>query len=239
MKYVKGYEGLYSVTPSGRIWSHANNGKWLTPSMNSRGYLCIGLRSGGKRKTFRLHRLIAEAFIPNPDGKPQVNHINGNKLDNSASNLEWSTASDNLQHAYDCGLKVAKRGENHGRAKLTEAQVAAIREESSLTLSEIALSYGVSRGQIYRIRSGKSRSSDIGNNFKEIIIDSIPENDATPEAIGMMKCVADELSNAFIKYSNELRKDPALLKNIGWSHYDARSKNNLLVDYILAKALKD
>ena len=70
------------------------------------------------------------------------------------------------------------------------------------------------------------------------IIDSIPVNDATPEAIGMMKRVADELSNAFIKYSNELRKDPALLNNIGWSHYDARSKNNLLVDYILAKALK-
>lgn len=69
------------------------------------GYLIVTLCSGnGKRKNKRIHRLLCEAFIPNPKNKKHVNHINGNKLDNQLSNLEWATEKENAQHAVDIGL---------------------------------------------------------------------------------------------------------------------------------------
>lgn len=67
------------------------------------GYYCVGL-SKGKTKTFRVHQLVAKAFIPNPENKPYVNHIDGNKVNNSVSNLEWCTCSENNLHNHKIGL---------------------------------------------------------------------------------------------------------------------------------------
>ena len=69
-----------------------------------KGYLVTDLYSQGKRRTERIHRLVAEAFVPNPDGKPEVNHKDGNKLNNRADNLEWCTKKENCRHAWDNGL---------------------------------------------------------------------------------------------------------------------------------------
>lgn len=71
----------------------------MTPTDNGYGYLIVGLSKNGKRKNFYLHRLVAEAFIPNPENKPEVNHKKGNKYDNRACNLEWVTRSENQIHA--------------------------------------------------------------------------------------------------------------------------------------------
>lgn len=91
--------------------------------MNNCGYCMVSLIDDkGKKHLKSVHRLVAEAFIPNPDNKPQVNHINGNKCDNSVSNLEWCTAAENTQHAYANGLISIIEGEDHHSAKLTKQQ---------------------------------------------------------------------------------------------------------------------
>ena len=103
IKEVKGYEGLYAVTTLGRIWSYHSN-RWIKPYSDTSGYSRVRLCNKGQDTSPSLHRLVAIAFIPNPDGKPQVNHINGVKGDCKVSNLEWMTARENMQHSADTGL---------------------------------------------------------------------------------------------------------------------------------------
>jgi len=100
---VKGYEGMYVITTGGRVWSIRKN-KWLSPYDVGQGYCTVRLCDHGNETDKKVHRLVAEAFIPNPEGKRFVNHINGKKWDNRVSNLEWCTARENNQHASDLGL---------------------------------------------------------------------------------------------------------------------------------------
>lgn len=93
----------------------------LKPQLHCTGYLCVGLRLNGKRKICRIHRLVAEVFIPNPNDKSEVNHCDGHKLNNYVSNLDWVTPSENMQHAYGTGLR--KSGEENFNAELTHEQV--------------------------------------------------------------------------------------------------------------------
>ena len=88
MKDIKGYEGLYAITSCGKVWSYRNK-KFLKPSNDSKGYLYVGLCKNGTRKQYRIHRLVAEAYIPNPDNLPEVNHKDENKEHNYIGNLEW------------------------------------------------------------------------------------------------------------------------------------------------------
>lgn len=74
------------------------------------GYYQVNLWINGKYKHYQVHRLVAEAFIPNPENKPQVNHIDGNKLNNDISNLEWVTRSENMKHAFKNGLAKPQKG---------------------------------------------------------------------------------------------------------------------------------
>lgn len=114
-KDIPGYEGLYQVSNHGRVKSLErwvqNHGKTQhhpeiikNPSRKSNGYLTLQLYKDNKPKNCYIHRLVAEAFVPNANGKETVNHINGNKHDNRAENLEWSTYAENNRHAYDTGL---------------------------------------------------------------------------------------------------------------------------------------
>ena len=93
----------YIVSTNGNV-VNTKTGRELKHSMSSKGYAYVGLATASKPKAHRIHRLVAEAFIPNPLNKPYVNHIDGNKLNNTVSNLEWCTALENNLHAYKTGL---------------------------------------------------------------------------------------------------------------------------------------
>ena len=97
------FDGLYSVTSDGKLYS-ARSGRFLKPGTDKYGYLYFVISIGGKRFTLKAHRLVAEAFIPNPDNKPTVNHINEVKTDNRVENLEWATHREQNAH----GTRIAR-----------------------------------------------------------------------------------------------------------------------------------
>ncbi|WMM35544.1 HNH homing endonuclease [Vibrio phage PJN101] len=92
---VVGFEGRYSITKCGKAWSHLRN-KWLTTRPNTKGYLTVDLRdTQGKQHTKKVHRLVAISFIPNPDNLDTVDHVDEDKLNNHADNLQWLSSGDN------------------------------------------------------------------------------------------------------------------------------------------------
>lgn len=95
----------YYITEEGNVY---RKNKMLKPLIQGRKYLYVSLYLNKKEFKFSIHRLVGEVFIPNPDGKSQINHINGNKFDNRAQNLEWTTQSENQLHAYKHGLQNRK-----------------------------------------------------------------------------------------------------------------------------------
>lgn len=98
LKDVVGYNGEYKVSDMGEVYSKRFN-RPLKTYVTKSGYCRVKLYHNAKGKMFQVHRLVAEAFIKNPLNKPQVNHIDGNKLNNSVANLEWCTCHENLVHA--------------------------------------------------------------------------------------------------------------------------------------------
>ena len=97
MKDIKGYEGLYAITSCGKVWSYRAQ-KFLKPVKDKDGYLCVNLTVKRKAKHCAIHRLVAEAYIPNPENKTDINHIDENKEHNYISNLEWISHKDNCNH---------------------------------------------------------------------------------------------------------------------------------------------
>lgn len=108
-KQVEGYEGYYEVSNLGEVRSVKRKGyknKVLNKGNGTTGYWIVVLCKDGLQKTRAVHRLVAKAFIPNPENKPQVNHIDSNRKNNRVDNLEWVTPSENSKHAYDSGSRV-------------------------------------------------------------------------------------------------------------------------------------
>lgn len=102
LKVILGYENRYFIDEHGTIKNKL--GKILKPQINMGGYYQICLSKNNHKKYYTIHRLIAQAFIPNPENKPCINHIDGNKLNNNLNNLEWCTYSENNKHAWANGL---------------------------------------------------------------------------------------------------------------------------------------
>lgn len=94
-KNIEGYEGRYQVSSKGQV--RKNDGTYLKQS-NIYGYKTVNLHSNGKQKSYRVHRLVAQAFIPNPESKPYIDHINTDKSDNRVENLRWVTPKENMNN---------------------------------------------------------------------------------------------------------------------------------------------
>ncbi|WP_052493601.1 NUMOD4 domain-containing protein [Levilactobacillus brevis] len=168
-KDIPGFEKKYQVSNLGRIKSldrmrrkHHYPGRVLntTKRLTHDGYARVPIRDDfGKQHEYRVNKLVATVFIPNPKGKSSINHIDGNKLNNAVCNLEWVTRSENMKHAYLHGLKKPVTGTKNGNAKLTAEQVMTIRSEYvpySRTHGTVALGkkYGITNAAIGRVVRG-------------------------------------------------------------------------------------
>lgn len=119
----------FEVSNIGRM-RNVLTGTIYKQSVNSTGYYSVRVTLGSrdKKKSFRIHKAVAETFVPNPENKPDVNHKDGNRLNNNAYNLEWSTEKENTRHAWDTGLALPRKGSKSPSSKLTDEQVKYIRE---------------------------------------------------------------------------------------------------------------
>lgn len=155
-KFIEGYDNKYSVTDDGRVFSHFfNKKKLMTPCINSCGYYLIGLHKNKKRTSHNVHRLVAITFLQKDENGKEINHIDGNKLNNHVSNLEWVTSSENSIHAFKLELRKGMQGENHPIAKLTVENVVKIKKlfiNTHISSDIIAKSFGVSVSCVNNIR---------------------------------------------------------------------------------------
>jgi hypothetical protein len=147
-KDIKNYEGCYQVSSRGNIRRldtqipfegtlSIRQGREIKTTRNSKGYLTVVLCWKSLRKTYNVHRLVLETFVPRPDQNTlQVNHKDGNKENNSLENLEWCTASENQLHAYKYNLK--GKGSKAGMAKLDENKVLEIKKRLKNNQENIA-----------------------------------------------------------------------------------------------------
>jgi predicted DNA-binding protein YlxM (UPF0122 family) len=157
---IKNYGGLYQVSNHGRIRSFKQytEGRLLVQIPDRYGYMYLTLNdSNHVQKAFKVHRLVAGAFIPNPDKLPQVNHINGVKTDNRVENLEWCTLSNNVKHALRIGLD-SQKGERNRNSKLSNDDVIEIYKlvwEENLSYQSIAEKYSISPSNVKKIKCGE------------------------------------------------------------------------------------
>lgn len=126
----------------------------VNPFKENTGYLSVHIQRNAIRKKYSVHRLIASAFCDNFDASLSVNHIDGNKINNIPSNLEWVTLSKNTQLQWETGL-INLRGEKGSNAKLSDEQARFIKNMNPCKVTEVALFFNVSTACIYKIRKGK------------------------------------------------------------------------------------
>ena len=164
-KPVPGFEA-YHISNTGnikRIAGYDSAGLWRkertlhpTPCGDKRNYYGTSLTVNGKSYHKRIHRLVAEAFIPNPDSLPHVNHKDGNGFNNHVDNLEWTTQQGNVRHAHETGL-TQMRGEDNVKAKITEDDVREIRRlynEEGMSKLAISRLYPISDAMVGNIVRG-------------------------------------------------------------------------------------
>ncbi len=158
--WIRGYEGDYQESTFGRTKSFKyNTPRILKPLFYWDGYLRLELSKGNKIKNYRVNRLVAETFIPNPYGKAEVDHRDGCKLNNFVENLRWATGDENIQYAIELGLKPV--GSECPYAAFNDEQILEIRRiyiKGDLEFGSAALAkkFGVARSTIQRIVTGKT-----------------------------------------------------------------------------------
>ena len=160
---IEDFAAHYQISTFGRVKSFCKGKeKILRLFVDTDGYLYASLFKNGKHTKRKIHRLVAKAFIANPEDKPQINHRDGNKMNNHVSNLEWSTSLENNRHAVQIGLM--KSGADCRDAKLTNEQVAWCRRvhisgDREFGTNALARKLGVSRSAIYLLLKGKTYKS--------------------------------------------------------------------------------
>jgi hypothetical protein len=148
-KDIVGYENKYQVSNFGRL---RNANGIMKPMTATNGYLVACLWKNNKQKKFVLHKLVAQAFLENPNNYKEVNHIDGNKNNNRVENLEWCDRSINLTHAYKTGLKQKKFGkDNHNSKRVKQTNILTGEIKVWDSLGDIQRTLGYSSGQISQV----------------------------------------------------------------------------------------
>jgi hypothetical protein len=190
-KDIKGYEGSYQVSNYGKIKSFKRNpaGDILKLKKNRLGYMEVSLNDSGKARTFLVHRLVASAFIDKIEGKPDVNHIDGDKSNNNVENLEWCTKSENSRHAYNNNIKGFKDSIHENLERINKEK----------SYSKIILK---KNNEILVFNSTTDASKKIGTHRDNI----------TRYIRKGWKCAGWEVFG--VKYANEEIQDEGLLDNL-------------------------
>lgn len=181
---VIGFEDSYEVSNLGRVRSKTRmvkNGKTSMrlqegnirkTSITRLGYENVGMSKDCKEKKYYVHRLVAQAFIPNTEDKETVNHIDGVKTNNCVSNLEWATLKENIQHSFDINIRKIATGSRNGNAKLSDEDVQYIRENSdknggTMTTVELRKKFNVHHSTISEIIKCETRLSALNKPVKQ------------------------------------------------------------------------
>lgn len=160
---LKGYEGRYEIFEDGTIINLKNNSP-ICQWKDNVGYMQISIRKDGKKKYMRVHRLVAEHFIPNPNNLPQVNHIDGDKTNNRVDNLEWTDNKTNTQHGYDNNLYHSK----HRNIKVVVYNKLGEYINTYKSIRETAEKLGINRKTLSRILFD-NKENNYDYNFEAII----------------------------------------------------------------------
>lgn len=158
----KKLNNIYIISDEGLIKNTLTN-HIIIPWLNDGGYCCVTLNLEGKRKNYRIHRLVAQCFIPNPNNLPQVNHIDGDKQNNRVDNLEWCDSSYNLRHAVALGL--ISTGVKHKASKLSQENVDYIRThyikgDRKYGCMALGRKFNVDKKVIYNVVNNKRYNED-------------------------------------------------------------------------------
>lgn len=158
-EWIRGYEGDYQESTFGRTKSFkCKTPKIIVPMITNKGYLQVNLFKNSVRKHCFVHILVGQTFIPNPENKPEINHFDGNRLNNFVDNLKWATDAENKRHAVETGL--IKSGSEHTLSIFEPKQILEIRRiyikgDSEFGAAGLAKKFGVSSSTIARIIQGK------------------------------------------------------------------------------------
>ena len=155
MEPIKGYENYYHIDQSGNVYS-VRKKRMLTKFTDRWGYHYVSMSKDGCNKFVKVHRLVAMQFIPNPRKKPQVNHKDGNKLNNCVDNLEWVTNQENIQHAYDNGVKM---GFKKKCIPVKQMDRSGNFIQSFQSMQEAAVALGIPSQYISEVCRGKRKSA--------------------------------------------------------------------------------
>lgn len=153
---VVGYEGLYSVTQDGRVWSHAkrmgvslHGGRWLKHGLTTTGYPMVMIFKDQRGRCEQIHRLVAQSWIgPAPEHRPCVNHKDGVKTNNRAENLEWCSKAENNAHAVRTGLRV-----NHKKTPPEKVNSARQMLMNGAKGIDVAKALGLSKAWVSKIKN--------------------------------------------------------------------------------------
>ncbi len=214
----------YYVTESGDIYSTINNAGntrnepyLLKQTLGRDGYYWVGLKGSNKR-IMKVHRLVAITFLPNPNLLPVVNHIDGNKLNNDVSNLEWVTHKENAIHAHQNGLTNVAKGEQHKASKLKDAETIELIQLilDGYTNDELAEIYGLHSRYISLIRH-KHRQKHIWNTYFPEQATVCSDKSSKQRDTDVIKAIVDmvfttELSNSAI--GKHFNIDPSTVSRI-------------------------
>jgi len=159
LREIKGFD-KYFISSKGDVYSDKYHiRRRLKPRKNAKGYLYVNLCKNGKYKSIEIQRLVAQEFLEDFNPSLQVNHIDGNKQNNSVDNLEMATQAENMKHAINTELLIPKKGEEHWASKLTEKDVLDIRNlyKNGSRIKDISEKYKskVSRETISQIVNNK------------------------------------------------------------------------------------